>query len=223
VFQPVAEFQTLAISLGRVRAASQGQYQISFANSGMEGELAKFLRHYGPRRQFFPVLTERSIRDLTSLGLRVEDFCVARRKGQIVGGAALWDQTAYKQTVVQGYSGWLKAAVPFYNIGAPWIGCPALPRPGSKLRGVYGAFVCVAEDGTDAFAGILRELYNRAISRGFHYLLVGLDARDPLLAVARKYPHVLYPSRLYLAGWPEGGELHEQLDDRAAYVDIATL
>ena len=45
-------------------------------------------------------------------------------------------------------------------------------------------------------------------------------------AVARAYPHVAYPSRLYLARcyWVQSeSRLHEQLDDRPAYVDIATL
>jgi hypothetical protein len=70
---------------------------------------------------------------------------------------------------------------------------------------------------------LLRELYNLAHSRGFVYLLIGLDARDPLLPIAEKYAHVLYASRLYLAVWPDGGHFHEQLDDRPAFVDIATL
>ena len=54
-------------------------------------------------------------------------------------------------------------------------------------------------------------------------MLLGLDSRDPFLPVARRYAHVFYPSRLYLAEWPEGGKLHERLDHRTTYVDIATL
>ena len=62
-----------------------------------------------------------------------------------------------------------------------------------------------------------------ARAREFDYLLIGLDARDPLAPVARRYTHVLYPSRLYLAEWSDGGRLYEQLDERPAYMDIATL
>jgi len=66
-------------------------------------------------------------------------------------------------------------------------------------------------------------LYRLARSRGFEYLLLGLDASDPLLPIARIYSHVLYPSHLYLAEWPDGGHFHERLEHRATYVDIATL
>ena len=40
--------------------------------------------------------------------------------------------------------------------------------------------------------------------------------------MAKEYAHVMYPSRLYLAGW-DGRSFYEQLDERPAYVDIATL
>jgi hypothetical protein len=73
------------------------------------------------------------------------------------------------------------------------------------------------------FSALLREIHNLAASRNFDYLLVGLDARDPLLPIARKYRHYAYNSRLYLASWSNGGSLYEQLDHRPAYVDIATL
>jgi hypothetical protein len=222
-FHPVADFSTLAISLGRAKPPLGPRLEISSASPGQESELARFLQDQGARRQFFSVWTEDTLLELASLGLRIEDLRVARRNGEIVGIAGLWDQSAYKQTVVQGYSGWAKAAAPIYNLSAPWIGRAPLPRPGAKLRSIYVAFVCVANDDLEVFDALLRELYNLAGSRGFEYLLIGLDARDPLLSVARKYAHVLYPSRLYLAEWPDGGHLHEQLEHRAAYVDIATL
>ena len=124
---------------------------------------------------------------------------------------ALWDQSAYKQSVVRGYSGWLRAAAPL------------LPRPGTKLRSAFASLISVAGDDPLIFKSLLRETYSTAARRGFDYLLVGLDIRDPFLSVARSYPHVAYPSRLYLATWPDGGPLYEPLDARPAYVDIATL
>ena len=72
-------------------------------------------------------------------------------------------------------------------------------------------------------AATVREVYKLTSARRFDYLLVGLDARDPLLRIVSAYPHVAYPSRLYLVSWPSGDRPHEQLDDRPAYVDIATL
>src|SRR5713101_7826284 len=186
-------------------------------------EIADFLRTHGGHRQFFPVWTQEALCNLAALGLRTEDLRIARRGAKIVGVTGLWDQAAYKQTVVRSYSGWLKAVVPFWNSSAAWFGRSALPRPGEKLRSAYASLICVAEDDAAVFGSLLREVYNLARLRGFSYLLVGLDARDPLLPVARAYTHVLYRSTLYLAEWSEGGQLHEQLDQRPVYVDAATL
>ncbi len=213
-FHAVADYCTFAIDVRRPKPPLASDAQISAAGPDQLAEIVTFLRTEGARRQFFPVWTEESLRSLTALGLRIEDLRVARRNDEIVGLAGLWDQSAYKQTVVRGYSGWLKALASFYR---------ALPRPGEKLRSAYAAFICIAGDDAAVFAALLRELYNLAGARAFNYLLVGLDSRDPLAPVARGYAHVLYPSRLYLAEWSDAGRLYEQLDDRPAYMDIATL
>lgn len=222
-FHAVADFCTLAVSVGGYKPALARDGSIAGADGRQLGEIAAFLRSCGARRQFFPAWTGEKLRGLTELGLRIEDLRIMRRNGEIIGVAGLWDQSSYKQTVVHGYSGWLKAAAPIYNLSAPWLGRAALPRPGETLRSAYATFISVANDDEDIFAALVRELYNLARFRGFEYLLIGLDVRDPLLPVAREYAHIAYPSRLYLAEWPDGGHVHEQLDRRPAYVDIATL
>jgi hypothetical protein len=222
-FRHAADFRTFAIEIRRGKPPLPCGVPISAASASQLPEIAEFLRTHGASRQFFPVWTEQSLAKLTGFGLRIEDLRVARRSGRIVGVIGLWDQSSYKQTVVRAYSGWLKAAAPFYNLGAPWLGRPALPRPGEKLRGAYAAFLCIADDDPAVFAALLRDVHNLAAGRGFNYLLAGLDARDPLAPVAGACPHVLYPSRLYLVEWPDGGRLYEQLDERPAYLDIATL
>jgi len=222
-FREVARYRTLAIPVRRRKPPLSCHARVAAASERDLSEIAAFLRAQGARRQFFPVWTEESLGALTALGLPIDDLRVARSGDGIVGLAGLWDQSGYKQTVVRGYSGWLRAAAPLLHIGAPWFGRTGLPKPGQRIRSAYAAFICIADDDAGIFAALLRELYTLAGSRAFDYLLVGLDARDPLAPVARDYAHVLYPSRLYLAEWPDGGRLHEQLDDRPAYVDIATL
>jgi hypothetical protein len=178
--------------------------------------VARFLQAEGARRQFSSVWTEDALRRLDAFGLRIEDIRIARLGGRIAGVIALWDQTAYKQAIVRGYSGWLKAVAPLTK----------LPRVGEQVRSAYASLVCVANDDPVLFARLLREVYNLAQRRRFHYLLVGLDTRDPLLRIPLAYTHVAYPSRFYLGNWTNGSNgdrQHEQLDDRPAYVDIATL
>ena len=222
-FRTAADICTLAISIGRTKPPAHEGLKIMSADESQLGALACFLQAHGKARQFFPLWTEDAIRSLQPFGLHLEDLQIARRNGEVVGVAGLWDQSAYKQMVVRSYSGWIKAAAPLYNLGAPLLGRPALPRTGKQLRSAYAAFVCIANDDLKVFAALLRQLYNAARARNFEYLLIGLDVRDPLLRVAREYSHVPYRSRLYLAEWPNGGHLHEQLDQRPAYIDIATL
>jgi len=223
-FRFAAELHTLAISAGGPKPASRRDVSVAPARYSDAADIVTFLRREGPRRHFFPAHTEESLRALAPFGLRMEHFLVARRAGgEIAGLIALWDQSGYKQTVVQGYSGWLRAAAPLLHRSAPWIGLAALPRPGQKLRSAYAAFVCIANDDPEVFGALLRETHNAACQRGFTRVLLGMDTRDPLLPIARGYKHVSYPSRLYLAEWPEGGHFHEQLDDRPVYADIATL
>jgi len=181
------------------------------ASGAFLDDVAEFLGREGPRRQLSSVWTVDALRRLSAFGLRPEDMRVVRTDGGIAGLMALWDQSAYKQSVIRGYSGWLRAAAPL------------LPRPGTELRSAYASLVCIANDDPQIFEALLREIYGLAARRGFDYLLVGLDVRDPLLDVARAYTHVAYPSRLYLASWPNGGSCYEPLDARLAYVDIATL
>lgn len=203
-FREIARYVTLAL---RVRSRKF----FARTTGACLDEIAAFLRHEGPRRQLSSVWTADALRGLRSYGLRPEDMRVARRGRGICGVMALWDQSAYKQSVIQGYSGWLRAAAPL------------LPRPGTSLRSAYASLACIENDDPAVFGSLLREIYTLAAQRGFEYLLVGLDLRDPLLRVAQTYSHVAYPSRLYLASWPDGGPSYEPLDARPAYVDIATL
>jgi hypothetical protein len=222
-FHPVAGYSTLALDVRRRKAPLACAASIEAGDSDSVEEIASFLRTYGARRQFFPVWTATRLRELKDLGLSIEDLRIARRNRKIVGVMGLWDQSAYKQTVVQGYSGWMKAVAPLWNSSAALLGRNPLPRPGEELHSVYAALLCVAGDDSNIFAGLLREIYNLAAARGFDYLLLGMDARDLLLPVARGYTHVPYPSRFYLAAWSDGGHLHEQLDQRSTCVDAATL
>jgi len=228
-FREVARYVTLALRLRRPmqrwgrpssrwgrpssrwgRPSSRWGRPSGRPSSSLE-EIAEFLRREGPRRQLSSIWTVDGLRGLADYGLTLDDICVARREGAIAGVIALWDQSAYKQSVIRGYSGWLRAAAPL------------LPRPGTELRSAYASLVCIAGDDPAVFESLLREVCAIAAARGFDYLLVGLDTRDPLLDVARAHPHVAYPSRLYLASWPDGGPCYEPLDARPAYLDIATL
>ncbi len=211
VFHEVARYVTLALRVSRWSRPERLPASVNSGSVDQLEEVSAFLMSEARHRQLSSVWTVEALRQLASYGLRPEDFRIARRNGRIVGTVALWDQSAYKQSVIRGYQGWLKCAAPI------------LPRPGARLRSAYAALIAIANDDIGVFNTLLRETCNLASLRGLEYVLVGLDTRDPLIDAARKFRHVAYPSRLYLASWPNGGCPHEQCDARPVYVDIATL
>lgn len=187
-------------------------------------EIVEFLRRHGAARQFYPAYTADDFSDgATTRGFHVEDFVTARRGGRIAGVIGLWDQSIYKQTVVRGYAGWLRASRPLYNLGAKLRGRPPLPPIGEEIRYCYASFVCVAGDDPEIFRALLEAVLARAAARGHSYLMIGFTERDPLLIPARRLPHIAYPSRLFLAAWENGGGFYERLDGRVPYVEIAAL
>jgi len=213
-FRETARYLTLAIWIGRAKPVAVQGVEIVAGSDDQLDEVARFLGHEGPRRQLSSVWTADALRDLQQFGLNPSDIRIARRQGAIAGVLALWDQSAFKQSIVRGYTGWLRPVAPI------------LPRPGTQLRSAYAALACVADDDAAVFDGLLRDIYNLAQVRGVRHLLVGFDSRDPLLGAARRYRHLVYPSRLYLATFanqPCGGLGREPLDARPTYVDIATL
>jgi hypothetical protein len=222
-FHRVSDFVTLAIDVSSLRGKSSTDIEIKAGAPELIGSIAQFLREQGSRRQFFPVWDEKRLSGLAALGLRTEDIRIAVRDRNLVGVMALWDQSAYKQTVVRNYSGWLKVGLPLFNRTAPWFGRNPLPLPGQRLRSAYVALICVANDDAEIFSALLRSIQALAEQQGIKHLLLGLSPQDALMARARKYRHIRYPNTFYLAEWSDGAHLHEQLDERPAYIDIATL
>src|SRR5262245_24431065 len=178
-FREVARYRTLALRVRRVKlmstdrtmARQSGAEKIERATASDLPAIVSFLRHEGAQRQFFSAWTEETLRELTALGLRIDDIHVARAGGVIVGVLALWDQTAYKQAVVRGYSGWLKVLASLSNVGVPWLTRSLLPGVGDHVRSAYAALLCVASSDATVFARLLRDVYDRAAARGFDYLV----------------------------------------------------
>lgn len=213
VFHPVADYVTLALRVPRVPAVAP-------AVPPALDELIAFLREHGARRQFAPVWTAERLAQLP--GLRLDAFEAIRDgHGGLAGVAALWDQSGFKQNVVHSYSGWMRVVRPIRDVAARWLGRPPLPDQGERIRSAYAAFVHAAD--AAGFEALIERMLARARARDLHFLLLGLDRRDPLLPAARRFAHVPYPSRMYVATWPEEESLHARLDARPSAVEIATL
>ncbi|MBN1874347.1 MAG: hypothetical protein JXA33_08955 [Anaerolineae bacterium] len=198
--------------------------------------IVAFLQREGAKKQFFPAYTEADFTTRDTIpGFDVGDFFVAytcgtdfpaghaQEEDTIVGVLGLWDQSGYKQSVVQGYSGSLRWLRPLYNVGARITGAQPLPGIGEHIKSAYASFICIQDDDPVVFQCLLRDVYDLAASRGYAYLMLGLTCQDPLLSIAQAYPHIAYYSRLYTVCWEDAGDFHAQLDGRVPYVEIAAL
>lgn len=221
----IAQLYTLGIILRKPMKPQFFNGDIERGSSETFPQIVTFLQKYGAQRQFFPVYSETDFTggEITR-DFDIRDFIVARRDGAIVGVLGLWDQSGYKQSVVQEYDRSLKLVKPFYNMGARLLGARPLPNLGEHIHSAYASFICVANDDVDVFAALLRAIYNLAVERRFAYLMLGLTIDDPLLAAARKYPHINYHSQLYIGSWESKNDgLGQKLDGRLPYIEIATI
>jgi len=192
------------------------------ADAATLADVLTFWEAHGPRRQFFPVTTAAAFADGATLrGLRPEDVQVAWRGGRIVGTMAVWEQSAYKQDVVDAYGPALRRLRPLYDLAARWLGARLLTPPGEAVALAFAARVCVAGDDPAVLRALLRAATSSAEARGLAFLMVGLADDDPLLPVVRRRPHVTYRSDLVALSW--SGDPAVRLDGRVPYVEIATL
>jgi len=224
IFQEVCRLWTLAIIVRRPQRISASPYNISRGSTTDLSEIISFFQQHGAAKQFFPAYTEANFSDnpLTR-DFDIEDFFLVRYQGQLVGVMGLWNQSAYKQSVVQEYSGSIARLKPLYNLGLRLIGAQPLLPPGEQIRFAYICFICVAHNDPHIFDTLLRHVYNLAVERNFAYLMIGLTGDDPLLPVARRYWHIPYRSRIYAVCWEEDRRWLDHLDGRIPHIEIAAL
>lgn len=183
------------------------------------------LERNGRRYQFAPRWTSSTLANPAHTpGLRLSDFWLALEGDTVRACAAFWDQSAVKQTIVRRYTGLMGQLRPLINAFSWMTGLPHLPAPNQPFRFGFVFALYADADDPQLLSVLLREAHNHAVSRGDSYLMLGLAERHPFFSVARRdYPHIDYPSQLYLGGWGEIDPQIARLDDRIAGVETCTL
>ena len=87
---------------------------------------------------------------------------------------AAWDQTAYKQDVVDAYGSTLQRLRPAYDLIARLFGAQPLTPPGQAIPLVFAACTCVAGDDPAVMRALLAACAHGAHLRGKAYLMLGL-------------------------------------------------
>jgi hypothetical protein len=213
-YRPVGRYLTFAIAtrprLERLRR-SGGRSPTRTGRPADIDEVISFLASHGKSRQFYPVIDrsdfdggpDRAVQP-TFAGLALDDIAVGRASdGRIVATMAVWDQRAYRQTVVCGYDRTLRSLRPVHNVTASLLGRPRLPAPGEQLGEGYVALAAVEGDRPDVADSLLSETLRRASARGLDYVLFGCHENDPLVPVAERRSFLTYTTHAFVVSWPD--------------------
>jgi hypothetical protein len=214
-------FSTFAL---RPKPARRSAFRIERAGTDDLALIVAHLARSHRRYQFAPAW---SVHDFVHgdrcRGLRAEDFMIVRRGPGLAGCVALWDQSAFKQTTVRGYSAGIGGLLPLLNLGGRIMGLPHLPAAGQPLRQIYLSHLAVADDDADLFSALIDAGLAEADARGFSLALTGLATRHPLAAaLIRRHRPFEYRALLHLVDWSDGAH-SPRPDARIPHVEIAVL
>jgi len=218
-YRPIKSFSTFAL---RPRSAS-ARPTVERARPDDLPLIAACLDRSYREYQFAPVWRARDLADPTLCpGLKPDDFLVVRRGSGIAACMALWDQSRFKQTIVDGYAGRLSRLRPAINLAAPLLRTPRLPAAGEALQQVYLSHLATADDDGDAFHALVDAALAEAHRRGHALALLGLATRHPLADwLRRRYRPREYRAWLHLVQW--NGAHKARPDARLPHVEIAVL
>lgn len=221
----VGGMDTFVIPARRRSSAISESVQIVRGSQAHISEIVGCLQRNLRRYQLAPRWTVADLQsELVTRGLSVDDFAVALADGRVVGCAALWDQRAFKQTVVRQYRPALRRTRPLLNVAARLMGLPQLPPVGQRLELAYLSHIAVDGDRRHVLMALLAAQVRQARQRGLDCLVTGFQDRHPFHSVIRdEWAWQTYRSTLYLAAWPDGDGFIQSLDGRAAQPEVAIL
>ena len=225
-FDAADRLQTFLIPAQRApRASARAPIRVEQGTSALLGDIAACLRRNLRRYQFAPSWTEADlVSSQTTGGPSPDDFAVAATDDGVVGCVALWDQRAFKQIVVRGYTPLLARIRPLANAAARGLGLPPLPAIGATLPFAYLSHVAVDDDRGDVLDALIAAQVRRARVRGLDYVVTGFPDRHPLQAIVRQsWARRTYHSTLYVAYWPDGEACVRSLDSRPGQPEVAVL
>ncbi|MDB6030473.1 MAG: hypothetical protein JWM16_811 [Verrucomicrobiales bacterium] len=187
-------------------------------------EVLSFLGRQGRQYQLAEYWTAQELTFLSTLGLGVEQFQCVRVDGHVAAVATIWDQRAFKQTVIQGYARGLAFARPLLNLAGRLLSTPRLPPHGSTMAHAFVSHMAINMEKPEAFTALIAHLLESLAGRGIEFLTLGCAATDPRLRLLRgKWRGREYLSRIYLVRWPECGGSVRELDARCLGPEVAAL
>jgi ribosomal protein S18 acetylase RimI-like enzyme len=188
-------------------------------------EMAAFWTRIAPSRQLAPVMSASTLADWirAAPGLDISSYALARSSdGQLLGFCAVWNQCAFKQLTIVGYSARMGAARRAFNVLASILGAERMPAAGSALRCATVAHICVPADKSEVLRALIVSAYNELRHLRVSFLNVGLDTQDPLSGAVRGLLAQSTDVNAYMVT-ERRGVIPEYLDRRPLHYEISLV
>ncbi len=219
-YEFLGEFVTLLVAVPR--RAMTGKLRVEVGAPERVEEMADVLNQQAKAQQLAAVWTAASLRSLAKHGLPLDRFQLVLEGGKIIACGALWDQRAFRQTVIRSYSFSLSTARPLINLAAQLFGTPHLPSVDTTLSHAFLSPLGFEAGRESILADFVESFFPSATRLRLEFLTLGMPAQDPRLnSLRRRFSTRAYHSRLYRVSWPGG--VSAPLKQASAFPDVALL
>jgi len=224
-YEDWGRYYAVAIPAAGHKSPLSSSIEVIRADSAHIQQIEECLSQHGSRRQFFPCFVANDfLSGLPHLrDLHTKDFYLAWEQDRVVGAAALWNQTAFRQLVFSGYRGWRRMYETVVQRMRKYLRRPAGLQPGQKIPYRFLSFLAIQKDRRDVFRVLLQALCHESAEAGVCCLLAGFHEKDPLLPEVWRHRPYVHCRRVYLVYWEDGIEFRRSLQDLVPYVELATL
>lgn len=186
--------------------------------------LIDFLNSQGRRHNLAMVWDEEKLSSLGEHGLAAGDYTILTQGGKIIGCAAVWDQRAFKQTVIRGYSRRVSLFRPLLNLGASVFNYPGLPSAGSVLAHGFLSPLAITLDDKQSLPGLIESSLLMAAHRGLEFMALGFTRDDPRLAIVQNHFRCReYRNRFFQVCWKDATCENVLLNGNLIFPEISLL
>jgi len=155
-------------------------FSIINASKSNLNDLQQFIDNESSKIDYFPYYNLKELNQPYYTGLKLDDYLILYKSGNIVGVCGVWDQSKIKQTRVVGYTPIIKKFRRLYNLFASIRGKMKLPILGEKINYLSLHTILVQNRSPQLFSYLLHYIQEYKLEEEDQYLLIGLDKQDPL-------------------------------------------
>ena len=157
-------------------------------------------------------------------GMCISDYFLAfDRNGRCCGVCAAWDMHAMKQTRVLRYGRAFLPAQVAWKTFSVLFNRPPLPKPGEHFKEVTITDYAVQDRNPAIINALLRAVYREYRKLGYHFMIWGSCADDPMIAAVKGFLYQKIISNIVL--FSTKGKLLEDgmVKNRLPYIDVSSI